>query len=86
MFFVASNFINAQLFCYYTFLVTVTVRKIIGFRTDGGRTADGRRTDGGRTDGGTLWIINDLSIIKNKKTVLWPINSAEVTKNANYTI
>ena len=23
---------------------------------------------------------------KNKKTVLWPINSAEVTKNANYTI
>ena len=34
-FLVAPVYINAQLFCYYTFFVSVTVRKIIGYgRTD----------------------------------------------------
>ena len=56
MIFVAPILINAQLFCYYTFFVSVTVRKIIEFRTYG-RTYR-------HTDRHSLWIIEDLSILK----------------------
>ena len=48
-FFVASNFINAQLFFVYTKFISVKVQKIIELRTDG---RSDRRTDG-RTDGWT---------------------------------